>query len=116
MKRFVHEASPMDMLNTFEDKLDDLKSSENIEASIDDSYDYESRWEMLEVKGINDWDGFRTEYSLWKNHNTGEYACFYGDSDIYNPVNGTEPDELFDDDSSAYEWFEYYRGPEDDNF
>lgn len=73
----------------------------------------ESSWEMLETKSVPDSDGFYTDYTLYFNPVTGEYATMFGDRDIYRPGEGYF-DETFETEEEAYEWFDDYNGFEDD--
>lgn len=116
MKRFVHEANPMDMLDAFEKKIEQTRGATQVEASHEDWADEaEDCWELLESKSVYDWDGFLTEYTLWHNTFSGEYACFFGDADFYNPDEDADPDAVFNDRDEAYDWFYSYEGFEDED-
>ena len=118
MKRYVHERSAMDMLRAFEERRDELKSSEDIEASFDDwddEDDDDTSWERIQTKDVRDpSDGFWTEYSLWHNVITDEWVTVFGDTDLYNPSN-SYTDMEFDSEEEAREWFEYYDPEQYDN-
>lgn len=112
MKRFVHERSAVDMLHAFEDKLEDLQSSKNVEAS-DSPYEREV-WELLDRKDILDYDGFSTKYSLYRNVDTDECVTVFGDPDLYRPEYG-DFDAEFDSEEEAWEFYNDYEGFEDDD-
>lgn len=82
-----------------------------------DEYEYEDEldnWEQVDRKSIPDYDGFTTDYTLWHNWADDTWACILGDNELYNPIN-TEPDAEFDDEDEAREWFDEYRGFEDED-
>lgn len=64
-------------------------------------------WQLLRRKDVMDWDGFWTEYSLYKSEDGSKYVCVFGDSEIYTPENG---DWDFETEfaTEAIEWFENY--------
>ena len=70
-------------------------------------------FEFIDSKSIKDFDGFMTEYSMYKDNDSGRFVFVYGDSDIYTPE-----DENFDwecdSEEEAREWFDNYNGFEDD--
>ena len=106
MKRFIHDASPIDMLDAFQQRVQELKS-QPIESS-EDAEDH-GGWELLEVKDIRDFNGFWTEYSLWHNVETDEYATYFGDTELYSPLTGEEPDMAdFETEDEAWDWFYDY--------
>lgn len=106
MKRYVHEPSTIDMLNAMQDKLNEFKTSENVEAS--DYYDDdEIQYELVARKDVYDSDGFLTDYSMYYDVLNDRYVFVFGDADIYRPE-----DEDFDweceTEEEAREWFESY--------
>lgn len=82
----------------------------------DDEYYEDSEWEILDRKSVQDSDGFYTDYTMYRKMIDGAYVyiCMFGDSDIYEPSLSYADFET-DDASEAYEWFESYRGFEDDD-
>ena len=70
-------------------------------------------WELLDRKTITDFDGFTTDYTLWKKNNEDYWVCVFGDSDIYGPEDG-EFNAEFETEREAREWFNSYSGFEDD--
>lgn len=67
---------------------------------------------MVDQKMVQDADGFYTEYTLYTDGGERWY-CVFGDTDIYGP--DTDPDFETDDEREAYEWFDCYTGPGDDD-
>lgn len=53
-------------------------------------------YEMMDRRYVNDFDGFSTDLSLWKETDkaTGEeiYFIVFGDLDLYGPVEGEDYD------------------------
>lgn len=89
-----------------------IEASEDITASYDDWKDdnyVDSEWTELESKSVQDSDGFMTDYTLYRNDATGEYACMFGDKEVYRPGEGYF-DWEGDSEDEAYEWFESYEG------
>lgn len=70
-------------------------------------------WEILEKKGVLDFDGFWTEYTMYCNGI--QFVCVFGDSDIYRPEDENWDFET-EDPIEAYEWFENYEGFEEEDF
>lgn len=66
-------------------------------------------WFAVKRKQVPDADGFYTDYSMYKNHNSNDYIFIFGDRDMYNPGN-TDPDFETDSKAEAYEWFNSYEG------
>ena len=95
--------------------------STDIDMIVDEVTDYmklhgltdyeESEWE----KSVMDSDGFWTDYTMWHNLADDTWACFFGDSDIYTPEN-SDPDAEFDTQEECQEWFDDYRGFEEDEW
>ena len=110
----------VDMLNKHEDAeviYDNLKkylSHDNIADDIDSiTEDYDSKYTKVISKTVMDSDGFYTEYT-WYRDEDGNNVFVFGDPDIYKPEDG---DFDFETESNAVavEWFDDYRGFEDDN-
>lgn len=75
-----------------------------------------SDWEEIECKEVKNEDGNMTEYTLYKNNTDNDdprYVCVFGDRDWYSPE---EEDWDWDGDSEdeAWEWFENYKGFEEE--
>lgn len=87
--------------------LRDAKSSGIIEKDEKDA------WEFVTSKSVRDSDGFYTEYTLYYNTEEDRYVCIFGDSDLYDPTN-TEPDFECEEKWEAFEWFNDYVGPGED--
>ncbi len=73
----------------------------------------ESRYSWVATKDVMDSDGFRTDYSLYQDLETGEYFTVFGDRDLYGP-NDAWHDADFDSYDEAMEWFDSYNGFEDE--
>lgn len=89
-----------------------ITSDYNIYSGFDDVEDVS--WEELDSKPVRDSDGFLTDYTLYHNTVTGEYACVFGDKEYYTPGEGYF-DWQGDSEDEAYEWFESYEGFSDDD-
>lgn len=79
----------------------------NIYSGYDDIEDVS--WKEVDSKQVQDSDGFWTDYTLYHNDATGQYACMFGDKDVYRPGEGYF-DWEGDSEDEAYEWFESYEG------
>lgn len=112
-KIYSATASSTDMLNAFEAKLammqpKSVESSETIRASwYDDDEEDTEGWVKKDHKYISDFDGFRTDYTLWYNELSDEWCTIFGDNDLYHPWDSTH-DEDFETEEQAYEWFYDY--------
>ena len=112
------------------DKLESVESSKHVDdekqSQIRATYQYDemdeyddSLWDMLESKSIRDTGGFLTEYTLYEytgdpaDVNDDKYICMYGDRDLY-PPDETFADFATSNEDEAYEWFENYIGPGDE--
>lgn len=73
-----------------------------------------SRYEEIKSKQVHDSDGFLTDYTWYKDTETGNNVFVFGDKDFYGPE-----DEYFDweeeNDQVAEEWFDNYGGFQDDD-
>lgn len=94
------------------DQIKNYMKDHDIDA-LDSASNWELEWEMVKRKGVQDSDGFWTDYTLWHNRKTDQYACFFGDSDLYTPET-SNPDAEFDAYEEAQEWFDDYKGFEED--
>lgn len=107
MKRFVHEASPMDMLNNYKSKQ--VADSTKVEAA----YESEEQYELVDRKQVYDSDGFTTDYSLYYDVLNDRFVTVFGDHEIYRPEDG-DFDMEFETESEALEWFDDYNGFDDE--
>ena len=87
----------------FSDDLSYYYSEEDIIDALNDV------WEEIASKSVSDSDGFMTDYTMYRNINTGEYVFVFGDKDIYRPEDGYF-DHVEEDVSAAEEWFNSYQG------
>lgn len=124
MKKFVHKASPMDILNDYSDRVDSAKDideeeieevegAEDICGSLDPDSESE-QYEFVDRKEVQDSDGFWTEYTLYYDVLNDRYVTVFGDSDIYRPEDG-DFDMEFESEAEALEWFDDYDGIYDDD-
>lgn len=106
-----------DLKNAYKAALDPRNASPDdlSEGLWDDYDDGPSEWKRLDRKSVKDWDDFWTDYSLYYNTVDGRYVCIFGDTDLYTPEN-SDYDAEFDNELEAREWFEDYRGAEEDEF
>ena len=81
---------------------------------LQDEDEEEEEWEYYGKKSVKDSDGFWTDYTMWHNLKDDTWACYFGDSDIYTPENSS-PDAEFDTKEECQEWFDDYRGFEEDD-
>lgn len=110
----------VDMLNKHEDAeviYDNLKkylSHDNIGDDIDSiTEDYDSEYTKVSSKTVMDSNGFYTEYT-WYRDKDGNNVFVFGDPDIYRPEDG-DFDYETESNKVAVEWFDNYRGFEEDN-
>lgn len=71
-------------------------------------------WEMITSKYVKDADGFYTQYTMYRNLETGLYVFVFGDDDLYVPEDGWFDFET-ESKEEAWEWFNDYNGFEDDD-
>lgn len=115
MKRLLRERNTAEMLDAFQDKLDELNSCDQVSASdeFDDEESEDTYYMLVDRKDVVDSDGFWTKYSMYRKMPGNEYVMIYGDPDLYQPEDG-DFDMEFDNEAEAFEWFESYQGFEDD--
>ena len=81
---------------------------------IKESYDSEGQYEYIKSKDVNDYDGWRTEYTMYYDLINDRYVFVFGDSDLYDPNDGYEEfDWECDSEAEANEWFDNYSGYDD---
>lgn len=67
----------------------------------------------IATKSVPDSDGFSTDYTMYRDTNTGEYVFVFGDKDVYSPADGNF-DWQCETEEEAWEWFNSYNGFADD--
>lgn len=82
---------------------------DDYELDVEPSVEYQ----LVDRKYVDDSDGFQTEYSWYKDSN-GHHVFVFGDSDLYRPEDG-EFDWEEDNDEVAKEWFDNYKGFEEED-
>jgi len=60
-------------------------------------------------KQVPDSDGFLTDYTMYRDTETGEYVFVFGDKDIYKPEQG-DFDWSCDTEEEAWDWYNDYTG------
>lgn len=95
------------------DESKSIKESFNEDDIIDYDYDEESQFTEIDSKRVTDIDGFLTDYTMYRDVDTGEYVFVFGDKDIYGPEDG-DFDWSCDTEKEAREWFDNYIGFDDD--
>lgn len=81
-----------------------------------DEYDEPGKgFTEIASKQVQDSDGFYTDYTMYRDIETGEYVFVFGDRDMYTPESGGF-DWSCDTEQEAWEWFNDYHGfGEDDD-
>lgn len=85
---------------------------------LDESWedkDTEDRYQLIAQKQVYDADGFTTDYALYYDHQEDKYVTVFGDTDFYKPEDG-DFDAEFDDEASAKNWFDNYKGFDEEEF
>lgn len=105
-----------DLKKKIAEAIYDNRSPKEILMILNEDWDdeEESEWEVMDHKSVRDSDGFITDYTWYKNSNTGEHVFVFGDSDLYGPEDGWFDWEC-DSDEEAEEWFDNYKGPGDED-
>lgn len=88
------------------DTIVNFMQNNHISGSSEDLY---SQWIELDHKMVYDYDGFTTDYTLYKSLDGDRFVCIFGDKDLYYPEN-TDPDFECETEREAREWFEDYEG------
>lgn len=105
-----------DAFNKFQELFDGkssspVKSYTDVEEDIS-RYDKDvDRYHMMDVKSVEDSDGFLTEYAMYEvrlSDGSIEYECYLGDRDLYGPWNGEGLDFESDRYDEAAEWWNDY--------
>lgn len=117
VEAIYNNRSPKEILMVINEKWDDASWHDTADQEQVDQPDYipdiVDEWEVMDHKSVKDSDGFLTDYTWYKNSNTGEHVFVFGDSDLYGPEDGWYDWEC-DSDEEAEEWFDNYTGPGDD--
>lgn len=81
-------------------------------SDIEDNYGEDLKYILLATKTVTDSNGFTTDYTWYKDNQTGNNVFVFGDIDYYKPE-----DAYFDyeteNDKVAKKWFDTYNGFED---
>lgn len=72
-----------------------------------------NEYQLIESKSVYDFDGFLTDYTMYKRLSDGMYVFVFGDNDLYHPEERNHDFEC-ETEEEAYEWFESYEGYIDD--
>ena len=96
--------------------LKPVTNSTSIEFSDDFAYDWEinGTFEKIASKQVPDSDGFYTDYTMYRDLQTGEYVFVFGDNDYYSPEDGNYDYEC-DSEEEAWEWYNSYNGFDDED-
>lgn len=96
-----------------------IKEDTDITPPYDDFDDFDedpySRYAELAHKSVLDADGFLNDYTLYKDRETDEYFCMFGDNELYPPDPAYADMEFGTNESEAYAWFESYTGIDSDD-
>lgn len=74
-----------------------------------DEAEPEGSFVEIASKQVEDSDGFMTDYTMYRDTETGEYVFVFGDKDIYTPEQG-DFDWSCDSEQEAWDWFNDYQG------
>lgn len=106
--RFLsNEATSQGLMENASDDIAD----EELNEWVDDEWygDGETTYEYIASKSVPDSDGFYTDYTWYRNVDTGENVFVFGDTDIYKPEDG-DFDHECESQEEAQEWFDSYNG------
>ena len=111
--------SPKEIALILKEDWDDAAWHDTADQEQVDQPDYfpdgedEPEWEEMNSKSVRDSDGFLTDYTWYRNNETGQNVFVFGDKDLYGPEDGYFDWEC-DTDMEGFEWFKNYTGPGDD--
>lgn len=114
----IYDYDPMMLEDPAEPSVyeDDYEVWEVEEPELTDDYEIEKEpsidWKLVDRKTVYDSDGFTTDYSWYVDKN-GHHVFVFGDSDLYRPEDG-EYDWEEDNEEVAKEWFDNYKGFEEE--
>ena len=96
--------------------LTSVDNSTSVESFDDFAYDEEinGNFEKIASKHVPDSAGFYTDYTMYRNLETGEYVFVFGDNDYYSPEDG-DYDYECDTEEEAWEWYNSYNGFDDED-
>lgn len=97
----------------FDDDIDDLTYYYDDELFKDNLEN--DPYTEIASKQVPDSDGFLTDYTMYRNINTGTYVFIFGDKDVYTPDN-SDFDWECETEEEAKEWFDNYNGFDKDEF
>lgn len=92
----------------YEDAVD-VESAEFVGRLSDLEDRVGSSFTEIASKQVQDSDGFMTDYTMYRDTETGEYVFVFGDKDIYTPEQG-DFDWSCDEGEEAWDWFYDYTG------
>lgn len=95
-------------------RLYDARDIEECTAVTASDYEEDSVYEKIASKQVLDYDGFYTDYTMYRNRETGEYVFVFGDNDLYSPEDGNYDYEC-DSEEEAWEWYNSYNGFDDED-
>lgn len=114
----IYDYDPMMLEDPAEPSVyeDDYEIWEVEEPDLTDDYEIEKEptdeYKLVDRKTVYDSDGFATDYSWYVDKN-GHHVFVFGDSDLYRPEDG-EYDWEEDNEEVAREWFDNYKGFEEE--
>lgn len=101
--------------NTDNIREGELEAEEQLDSSSTNGTNNESlneTWIEVKSKQIKDFDGFLTDYTMYKNDNGSKYIFMFGDKDYEEP-NEEYADWEAETEKQANDWFNSYEGFED---
>lgn len=107
----VPKTEPLKKMKLSEELFEDYK-----EETLNED-EPTKRYNFVKQKEVVDSDGFTDEYTMYYDTQDDRYVFVFGDTDIYDPNEyDTEYfDYETDDENAAYEWFDNYVGPREDD-
>lgn len=115
-----YSARPMKYYNNYSDPAEYCVNIENA-TSIRGSYDRDvfygsgtAGFEEIASKSVPDSNGFYTDYTMYRDIETGEYVFVFGDKDVYTPDQGYF-DWTCDTEEEAWSWYDNYTGLADED-
>ena len=106
-----------DEMRDWKDVDDEFDFDAEFKAYLDGFGDIDSEntaYEYIRRKSVLDSDGFITDYTWYKDKNTGLNVFVFGDNEVYTPDAGYFDYETESDDE-AEEWFNSYNGFADED-
>lgn len=93
-----------------EPMLQPVETATAVEAAWQYDEDEEpSQYTEIASKSVPDSDGFYTDYTMYRDTETGEYVFVFGDKDIYTP-DQEDFDWTCDTEEEAWDWYNSYTG------